>query len=76
MGLLCFFGIHSWVINKEKHKVVGHPHRREYIRVRIRECQHCGKRQYFKKKLQNLWCLRWKTFTFDKNSILNYKNIN
>lgn len=76
MKFLCYLGIHFWNTSKEKHKVVDHPSGREYIRVIVRECEHCGKRQYIWRNLKKNFGFRWKTCIFTKDSTINFKEIN
>ena len=42
----CYIGLHNWEYRKEKHKVVDHPHGRDTIRIRVRECKWCGHREH------------------------------
>jgi hypothetical protein len=42
----CIFGLHFWKYKREKHKVIGHPSEREFIRVPVRECNICGHREH------------------------------
>lgn len=75
MKFLCYFGIHFWRTIKEKHKVINHPSQREYIRIIVRECEICGKRQHNVKRSDKRFGLSWKNCTFDKDSIINIKEI-
>jgi hypothetical protein len=45
MKILCFFGLHKWIIKKEKHQVEGHPAGRSSIRIIVRHCDWCNKRE-------------------------------
>lgn len=75
MGILCKLGIHDWNIIREKHEVTGHPTGREHIRVVVRECLHCGKRQYRKNLRKSFSAHKWKTCTFDRDAKLNINEI-
>jgi hypothetical protein len=56
----CFIGVHNWQYRKEKHKVLNHPMGREHIRVIVRECKQCGKRQFNAKFSELLFFSKWK----------------
>lgn len=76
MKPLCFLGIHFWNTEKEKHKVINHPTQREFIRIIVRHCNTCGKRQYVKRGSKKIFGFPWKNCTFDKDSTINLKEIN
>lgn len=76
MKILCFFGIHFWNIVKEKHRVINHPNEREYVRIIVRVCDNCGKRQYSRSSLKKRFGFSWKNCTFDKDSVINTNEIN
>lgn len=67
LRLLCYIGIHNWILKKEKHKVINHEYGRECIRVVVKECSICGMR---KRRVTN----SWKNCNFDKDSIINLKD--
>ena len=45
MNILCFLGLHKWVTKKEKHKVENHPNGRDSIRIIVRHCEWCKRRE-------------------------------
>lgn len=75
MKFLCYFGLHSWDYKKEKHKVENHPSGREFIRLIVRECENCGKREWSNKNLKKSFGFYWKKCNFDKDSVINIKEI-
>lgn len=75
MKLHCFLGIHFWNTVKEKHKVTDHPNGREYVRIVVRECEDCGKRQY-RRIIPTIFGYRWKKCTFNKNSEIKFSEVN
>ena len=76
MKLLCYFGLHFWDYKKEKHKVVNHPDEREFIRLRVRECENCGKREWNRNGiLPKSFGPNWKKCNFEKDSVINIKEI-
>lgn len=76
MNWLCILGFHFWHTNKEKHKVINHPCQREFVRVIVRKCDHCGRREYIKKSQKKYLCFPWKKCTFDVESVINISEIN
>ena len=76
MKFLCYFGIHLWKTKKEKHKVINHPDQREFVRIIVRECESCGRRQYTRMTQKKSVGFHWKKCTFDKDSIINITEIN
>lgn len=76
MNWLCFLGFHFWQTKKEKHKVINHPNNREFTRIIVRECEHCGRREYIGRSFKKYLGFPWKKCTFDKDSIINIKEIN
>jgi hypothetical protein len=69
---LCDLGIHRWQHSKELHKCEGHPDGRETIRIPIRECKRCGKRQKHT-KYQSIGHYIWETIEYNKDTIIKLK---
>jgi hypothetical protein len=68
-NFFCYIGIHNWKAKKEKHRVLNHEHGRDCIRIVVRECSSCGKRESLIKN-------HWKNCDFQENSTINLKDKN
>ena len=66
--LFCYIGLHSWKLKKEKHQVINHEFGRDCVRVIVRQCSICGKRQQLREKT-------WKNCSFEETSIINLQKI-
>ena len=74
MKVLCFFSIHKWVLKREKHKIEGRPDGREYIRIPVRECSYCHKRQYHESKRGSLvFGHKWINLMIEKDQTIQFK---
>jgi hypothetical protein len=72
----CYINIHKWEYRKEKHKVKDHPNGREYVRVIVRECKCCGKRQHHMLPQTNGCFMKWSSFNDVKqNEVVEYKRV-
>ena len=77
MKLFCILNFHFWKYSKEKVKITGHPANRETIRIPMRECSCCKKRQHHMKPLvqNNIISYKWQDFNIAKDEAVTYKEI-
>ena len=72
----CYIGLHNWDYRKEKHKVVDHPHGRDTIRIRVRECKWCGHREHHMLPRENGRFKNWKSFDdIKKDDCIEFKRL-
>lgn len=74
-NLICLAGLHKWTYTKEKHIVRGHPYDRETIRIIVRECDRCGKREHHGLPMVNGKFGSWVKCNFNKDAVIFLKRI-
>jgi len=70
----CYLEIHNWKYRKEKHEVSNHPRNIQTIRVIVRECKWCGKREHLLLPREN-GGNNWKTCLFNEESKVDYETL-
>jgi hypothetical protein len=70
-NILCSFGLHNWIIKKEKHKVEDHPSGRDCVRIPVRHCEWCGKREKWYRPKNKFF---WQKIKFEENECLKFNH--